>query len=176
MRRSAALQRAAYPAVTTRIYDAPLGEVYAAARGLFDKRGWAIRHSVEPAPPAPPLPDGRRAAAAPVAGAGAVGRRGREVRPCRRMSAGPPPPSRRRETLRASKRRLKRRSSGSGTMWRCASKARPKARASTCVRRRGSASTISGRMRAASGPSWPTSTRSSGRKRRPHPGGAAAGQ
>ena len=54
---SAALQRAAYPAVTTRIYDAPPGEVYAAARGLFDKRGWAIRHSVEPAPAAPPLPD-----------------------------------------------------------------------------------------------------------------------
>jgi len=61
---AAALQKAAYPAVTTRIYDSPPGEVYAAARGLFDKRGWAIRHSVEPAPAAPPLPDGTPVAAA----------------------------------------------------------------------------------------------------------------
>jgi hypothetical protein len=61
---AAALQRAAYPAVTTRIYDSPPGEVYAAARNLFDKRGWAIRHSVEPAPAAPPLPDGTPVAAA----------------------------------------------------------------------------------------------------------------
>ena len=58
---SAALQRAAYPAVTTRIYDMPTGEVFGAARDLFGKRGWIIRHSVEPAPP--PLPDGTPVAA-----------------------------------------------------------------------------------------------------------------
>ena len=86
---SAALQRAAYPAVTTRIYDAPPGEVYAAARGIFDKRGWAIRHSVEPAPPAPPLPDDALRHST-CRRPGAIRQTRPEIRPCRRMSAGPP--------------------------------------------------------------------------------------
>ena len=65
---ASAIQRDAYPDIGTRIYEAPVGEVYAAARRLVEARGWTITDDAEPrilpppapvvaaAPPAPPPP------------------------------------------------------------------------------------------------------------------------
>lgn len=50
----AAVQRKAYPDLTTRTFGLPIGEVYLAARALFEERGWAVVHSVEPVLPAAP--------------------------------------------------------------------------------------------------------------------------
>jgi hypothetical protein len=50
---AAALQKEAYPELTTRTYGLPIAEVYIAARSLFEERGWAVTHSVEPVLPAP---------------------------------------------------------------------------------------------------------------------------
>ncbi len=99
---SAALQRAAYPDVTTRIYDLPPGEVYAAARDLFGKRGWVIRHNVEPAPPPPPPVDG--AIVAPpvdVAAAPSQPATGPALPPDERRSEAAFPPARNIATLEA---------------------------------------------------------------------------
>jgi len=43
------VQREAYPDLTTHTYGLPIGEVYVAARSLFEERGWTVTHSVEPA-------------------------------------------------------------------------------------------------------------------------------